>query len=169
MAPAMDPKVAKALRVALGGQSVKVALEQTGYPCSKENLRKHIRNHRARSSRPAEASAAKAKETRTKPGAKRTWRRNPRQVNADQCQDLAKKRKYNAAFKEATTRYDAEQRRTGDVKRMSAPRVAREMEQKHDLAPGQIDDQRIRKAVGAGMVGASPVTKGPKVYPKAVF
>jgi hypothetical protein len=43
------------------------------------------------------------------------------------------------------------------------------MEQKHDLAPGQIDDQRIRKAVGAGMVGVSPVTKGPKVYPKAVF
>ena len=150
MAPAMDPKVTKALRLALRGQSAKVALEQTGYPCSKENLRKNIRNHRARSSRPAEASA---KETRTKPGAKRTWSRNPRQVNAHQCQDLAKKRKYNAAFKEATTLHDAEKRRTGDVKRMSAPRVAREMEQKHDLAPGQIDDQRIRKAVGAGMVG----------------
>ena len=38
MAPAMDPKVAKALRLALGGQSVKVALKQTGYPCSEENL-----------------------------------------------------------------------------------------------------------------------------------
>ena len=42
----MDPKVAKAVRLALGGQSVKVALKQTGYPCSEVNLRKHVRNHR---------------------------------------------------------------------------------------------------------------------------
>ena len=75
----MDPKVAKALRLALGGQSMNVALKQTGYPCSKENLRKHIRNHRVAFSSLAAACGRASLDSAHRDG------RRPRGADAGAC------------------------------------------------------------------------------------
>ena len=75
----MDSKVAKALRLALGGQSMNVALKQTGYPCSKENLRKHIRNHRVAFSSLAAACGGASLDSAHRDG------RRPRGADAGAC------------------------------------------------------------------------------------
>ena len=170
MGPKINPKVEKAVRLALGGQSVKGALQASGKPCSEENLRKHIRNARARSNR-SNDSGDRAAAQQTQKGTGLPFRRSSKQVYAADRAALAKKRNFDLAFAEATTRYaNGLNGPSSGAHSVSAPTIVKAIEKEFKLSPGRLQEQRVRKYVAKGKAGKAPEQRGGgKLYPGAVF